>query len=78
MLIDKGWIELEREGAAIRYVHRDEAGQPLRVLSKQGFQSGALWQRAVDDWLANFHDKLPLKRLDGTMTTVAAYEDERA
>lgn len=77
MLIDKGRIELERNGAGVRYVHKDENGQPLRTLAKQPYQSPTLWRRAVDDWLANFHENLPLKRLDGRMSTVGAYEDER-
>jgi hypothetical protein len=77
MLIDKGRIELERNGTTTRFVHRDEQGQQLRTLQREPYQSAALWQRAVEDWLANFHEDIPLKRLDGTVVTVGDYEAAR-
>lgn len=78
MLIDKGRIDIEPRGPdRVLYIHSDENGLPMRVLERQRFQTDTLWQRAIDDWLANFHDKLPLKRVDGAVTTVGAHKGSR-
>lgn len=74
MLIDKGSIEIERNGTSVKFIHRDEHGQPRRSLSKLPFQSAVVWKQAIEDWLSNYDEAMPLRRLDGSVVTVGAYE----
>lgn len=74
MLIDMGRIEIVQHGSGIKFVHRDERGEPRRHLEKQSFMSSEAWKIAQAAWLSNYHQNMPLKRLDGQVVTVADYE----
>ena len=76
-LISDGVIEVSRNGASLKFTHRDRRGEPLRTLAKAGFMTGASWKQAMEDWLANFDETMPLIKPCGTRTTVGGFEEER-
>lgn len=74
MLIEDGRIEIMRTGVTHKFVHIRPTGEPGRTLVKQTYMNARAWNQAVEDWLANYHEGMPLKKLDGSITTVGAYE----
>lgn len=76
-MIEGGRIVVTRAGPALKFTHMRADGTPGRVLAKEGFMSGGAWVRAMEDWLANYDEDMPLVKPCGTLTTVGAYEEDR-
>jgi hypothetical protein len=76
-MIEGGRIVVTRAGPALKFTHYGEDGQPRRSLSKAGFMNGQAWSRAMEDWLTNYHEDMPLVKPCGALTTVGAYEEDR-
>lgn len=77
MLIDGGKIIVGRVGVGLQFTHIGPDGTQLRRLSKQPFQNAQAWKQAMEDWLSNYDEAMPLIKPCGATSTVGAFESER-